>query len=124
MVLPFIPSVTIIVCHLSHALSPCRSKRLVCRLCRLVISTRCAPTLDIRQPLSNQHPPIVLPSSTSTLSIDPQSQSETGGFGMSQPSPDLLAPYPSTHRATHSRDGRLPLGRASGGVYDGAAGES
>ncbi|CAN0351197.1 unnamed protein product [Pylaiella littoralis] len=31
-----------------------------------------------------------------------QSQSETAGFGMSQPSPDILAPYASTH---HSHDG-------------------
>ncbi|CAM9465164.1 unnamed protein product, partial [Hapterophycus canaliculatus] len=49
-----------------------------------------------------------------------QSQSDTGGFGMSQPSPDLLAPSPSAHPATNRHERRLPLGEAS---VDGA-GES
>eukprot|EP00903_Cladosiphon_okamuranus_P022090 g20313.t1 len=38
----------------------------------------------------------VFPSQTPPLS---QSLSDTGGFGLSQPSPDLLAPYPNAHQA-------------------------
>eukprot|EP00752_Nemacystus_decipiens_P002155 g2053.t1 len=68
---------------------------------------------------------------------DTHTQTHTGGFGLSQPSPDLLAPYSNTHHAQYGGQtgagagagagaggarGRSALTRVSGVVHDGSRG--